>query len=67
MTRIEMETMQMIKAACREYIDNAREIDWEHRRYEIARDLYAANRDASAEQCVRWADSLIEELMKKEG
>lgn len=66
LTRIEMETMQLIKAACREYIDNAKEIDWEQRRYEIARDLYANNRDASAENCVKWADVLIAAL-KKEG
>lgn len=68
-TRIEIETMNLIKAACREYIDSQRsnEIDWEQRRYEIARDLYAANRDATAEQCVRWADALIDELKKKGG
>jgi len=69
LTRIEIETMNLIKAACREYIDNKRsnEIDWEQRRYEIARDLYAANRDASAENCVKWADLLIAELKKKGG
>lgn len=67
MTRIEIETMELIKAACREYINNQREgIDWEQRRYEIARDLYANNRDASAENCVKWADELIAAL-KKEG
>lgn len=66
MTRIEIETMELIKAACREYINNQREgIDWEARRYEIARDLYANNRDASAENCVKWADELIKELKKK--
>lgn len=66
MTRIEMETMSLIKAACREYIDTMRsnEIDWEQRRYEIARELYANNRDASAERCVAWADELIKELKK---
>lgn len=69
MTRIEMETLALIKAACREYIENQRsnEIDWEQRRYEIARDLYAANRDATAERCVAWADALIDELKKKGG
>lgn len=69
LTRIEIETMNLIKAACREYIDNCRstEIDWEQRRYEIARELYAANRDASAERCVAWADELVKELKKKGG
>lgn len=65
MTRIEIETMELIKAACREYINNQRKgIDWEQRRYEISRDLYAYNRDASAENCVKWADELIKELKK---
>lgn len=69
LTRIEIETMELIKAACREYINSNRsnEIDWEQRRYEIARNLYAANRDASAENCVKWADLLIAELKKKGG
>lgn len=69
LTRIEIETMNLIKAACREYIDSQRsnDIDWEQRRYEIARDLYSANRDATAEQCVRRADALIDELKKKGG
>ena len=71
-TRIEIETMELIKAACREFINSSRKdgkdgIDWEQRRYEIARDLYAANRDATAERCVAWADDLISELKKKGG
>lgn len=57
----------MIKAACREYIDSQREINWEQRRYEIAMSCYASNRDASAEQCVAWADKLIEALKAKKG
>ena len=69
LTRIEIETMELIKAACREFINSSRkeEVNWEQRRYEIARDLYAANRDATAERCVAWADDLISELKKKGG
>ena len=65
MTRIEMETMSLIKAACREYIDNQRgnEIDWEQRRYEISKECYAY-RNVSAESAVKMADRLIEELKK---
>lgn len=66
LTRIEIETMNLIKAACREYIDNQRdnEIDWEQRRYEIAKECYA-RQDVSAEKAVMWADRLIEELKKR--
>ena len=55
--------MGLATTALRMYI--AAEPDWEQRRYEIARDLYANNRDASAERCVAWADELIKELKKK--
>lgn len=48
-------------------------IDWEQRRYEIAKDLMVAScaelmsavsLPAYAHICVRWADALIEELKK---
>lgn len=39
-------------------------INWEQRRYEIARDLYVKYRDTTAEDAVRQADNLIEELKK---
>ena len=55
--------MGLATTALRKYI--ADEPDWEQRRYEIARDLYANNLDVSAERCVAWADKLIEELKKK--
>lgn len=55
--------MGLATTALRMYIND--EPDWEQRRYEIARDLYANNRDATAERCVAWADKLIEELKKK--
>lgn len=66
MTRIEMETMSLIKAACREYIDTMRsnEIDWEQRRYEIAKEC-AAN-GMSIETAVATADALIKELKKQD-
>ena len=47
-------------------------IDWEQRRYEIARELMKANLDtyATREHLVKWcvesADALIEELKKRD-
>lgn len=41
-----------------------KEIDWEQRRYEIAREICANNCMYSAKQCVSFADALIEELKK---
>lgn len=42
-------------------------IDWEQRRYEIAKDIIASSFDKnvaiiSIKTCVQWADALIEEL-----
>lgn len=37
MTNIELQTLNAVKAAAREYI--SREIDWEQRRYEIAKEM----------------------------
>ncbi|KXB74891.1 hypothetical protein HMPREF1860_01941 [Prevotella amnii] len=48
-------------------------VDWEQRRYEIAKDIMAAsfylpmdgaNIISYAHNCVQWADALIEELKK---
>ena len=58
-----------------EFIDttDALPIDWEQRRYEIARDIIAASFDQYVANistktyvkiCVQWADNLIEELKK---
>ena len=43
-----------------------KEIDWEQRRYEIARGLYCnyPQMECSAQEAVEWADDLIEELRK---
>ena len=65
MTQIEQRMYSLIVAACRQYLDDSNpDAKWEQRRYEIARDLYAHNRDASAARCVAWADELIKELKK---
>lgn len=48
-------------------------IDWEQRRYEIAKDIFIASCNqlidgvsiaSHAHDCVRWVDALIEELKK---
>lgn len=53
---------------------DTRQIDWEQRRYEIAKDVMAATisqpipggKVASyVHNCVQWADALIEELKKE--
>lgn len=75
MTNIELETLNAVKTACRRYLDENKSIDWEQRRYEIARDLFVANRLRStsnvllychAELAVRDASMLIEELKKQQ-
>lgn len=52
---------------------DAKPVDWEQRRYEIARDIIAASFDQYVANistktyvkiCVQWADDLIEELKK---
>lgn len=57
-----------------EFLDTNLPIDWEQRRYEIAKDVMAASFDqpmtgASIAQyvhnCVSWADALIEELKRQ--
>ena len=40
-------------------------IDWEQRRYEIAKDIYASDVTTSAEGAVSCADELIAELKKQ--
>ena len=43
-----------------------KEIDWEQRRYEIAKELYCyyPHQDCTVRDAVDWADALIEELKK---
>ncbi len=53
-------------------IDKTKDIDWEQRRYEMAKDTYCTliqkeypfNLDIIAKEAVRLADALIEELRK---
>lgn len=70
-TNIEMETLAMAKAAFKKYIDE--EINWEQRRYEIAKDVFCNHMldsqvpttEAKVRIAVELADRLIEELKKK--
>lgn len=72
MTNIELETLTMIKSACRKYVTDTDERatpDWEQRRYEIATacmpSLVVNNADDDAAfLAVRYADALIAELKK---
>ncbi len=43
-----------------------KEIDWEQRRYEIAKELFCnyPQMECTAQDAVEWADYLIEELKK---
>lgn len=56
-----------------EFLDTNPPINWEQRRYEIARDIMAASFNQPMDgasiasyvhNCVQWADALIEELKK---
>lgn len=74
MTNIELETLSAVKAAARKYV-NEKNIDWEQRRYEVAKDVLAArlanpqswsvanfNKESFVETCVEYADLLIKKL-----
>ncbi len=79
MTQIEMQTMNAIQSINRKTKD-ANQIDWEQRRYEIAKDIFtrclshedgdvrafcARELDMVAEDCVREANALIKALKKE--
>ena len=71
LTNIEIETMTLVKAACRKYTEEKNRvapIDWEERRYEIAKAVlpsFTNNADdIAAHLAVRCADALIKELKK---
>lgn len=72
MTQIEMQAMESIKGIHRE-IKKANEIDWEQRRYEIAKEIYpsvlnltgADQMTAGIKTTVFLADLLIAELKKE--
>lgn len=68
-----MEAMEAV-IGIRKEIAKANEIDWEQRRYEIAKDIYpiachdmnpSESKEAPAKAAVELADILIAELKKK--
>lgn len=74
MTIIEQQVMDALRTAAWEYTKSKNRIDWEQRRYEIAKDVCAATQSASmareypesaAKLAVKLADLLIAELKKK--
>ena len=70
MTQIDLELKSMAKSALREYISSRGAIDWEQRRYEIAKDVLCACFASGAEDrlshdidgSVYIADALIKKL-----
>lgn len=68
MTVIEQDTMHSIQSACRKYTNSKKEIDWEQRRYEIAKDVLCCMVSVGiirVKDAIVYADKLIEELKKK--
>lgn len=70
-TKIEMQAMDAVIGIHRE-MRKANEIDWEQRRYEIAKELFLQNIRNSlvsveddVKTAVKWADLLINELKNK--
>lgn len=72
LTKIEMQYMEAVIAMNRRMRDH--EVDWEQRRYEIAKDIYpiachdmnpSESKDAPAKAAVELADILIAELKKE--
>lgn len=71
MTQIEFQAMESVKGIYRE-MKKANEVDWEQRRYEIAKEIYPRVLDftradqmyAAAKTAVFLADVLISELKK---
>ena len=70
MTNIELETLQAVKTACREYCKSQ---SWENIRIQaaiaIAQGRMASksiitDEEAFAKSCVRYADTLVEELRR---
>lgn len=72
MTQIDLELKSMAKSALREYISSRGSIDWEQRRYEIAKDVLCAclasgrtDGISTVDYAVSVADELI--MLLKEG
>lgn len=78
MTNIEIQTLDAVKSASRDFSKHIASLHdtnkiWEQRRYEIAKDIlarlyvtsaYCGNEDAQISASVKMADKLIEELKK---
>ena len=73
LTKIEMEAMEAVKVI-RDELRKQREINWEQRRYEIAKEVYpivshdmalSADKKKPARVAVELADMLIDELVSK--
>ena len=73
LTKIEMQYMEAVKGICDE-LCKQREINWELRRYEIAKEVYpivchdmipSADKTEPARAAVELADMLIDELVAK--
>ena len=72
MTNIELQTMSAVKSAAMKYVNKKDGIDWEQRRYEIAKDVlaaivsnsvhYASNKQTYIDISVDYADLLIKKL-----
>ena len=67
MTQIDLELKSMAKSALREYISSRGAIDWEQRRYEIAKDVlcacFASGRTDGGISTVDYAVSVADELI----
>lgn len=73
MEQTELEGMYEVKAAAREYVSKSNNIDWEQRRYEIAKDYaiglmlaqwFAGEAEEAIKCGVEFANKLIDELKK---
>lgn len=69
MTQIDLELKSMAKSALREYISSRGAIDWEQRRYKIAKDVlcacFASGRTDGGISTVDYAVSVADELIKR--
>lgn len=73
MTNIELEVLTLLKSCAKKYLNRDsldRTIDWEERRYQIAKSIlagYAVNNASilDVEGAVKAADALIEVLKRK--
>lgn len=67
MTEIQMKMMKAVERAANYYIDST-EIDWEQRRYELARSAISGivttnlEEEYVAKMAVKYADAIIKEL-----